>query len=247
MDRIWRLRFTAAIFLTCVCASLSLWANHHNDNETVVVVSTRLAMVARLDPITIEVSKVYKEGEDEVRTVDPRRDVPPGRSIVGWVNHVTQQMEAAGFVRRERENEHGEITYEFVKQAPVIARISSLMTITGEATVTRSINVALDLEKPPWPTVREQTQTWFDPSVTMEQQGRILADYKRWVSSSIDHFIITNERNSVALTDEKKEQLRNLQRTTVRQTKQASIEGGKPPTISVEVSSRVVNRKLGVN
>lgn len=215
-------------------------------NETVVVVATRLAMVAEVAPVTLTVTKEYKNGADEVRTVDPR-DVPPGRDLVSWVNYVSEEMEAAGFTRRPARAPDGHQIWEFVRPAKVIARFSSNITIAGDATVTQDINVALALTKPTWASVRDQTHMWFDPSLTNQQQGRIASDYKRWVSGVIDHFIAQNGQHPVVLDEGKKERLRQPRRDTVSQSRAAPIEGGSDGTLTVRVTSRIVNRRLGVN
>lgn len=238
--------FLTALFLFLL-PSMGL-ADHHTGNETVVVVSTRLAMVAEVEPITFTVTKVYKNGEDEVREID-LRDVPPGRDLTSWVQYVADEIEAAGFVRREprpgEEVDENIITY--VRPAPVIARFRSTITVSGTGTVTEGIDVALDLDKPAWPAVRERTDKWFDPSVPNPERGRIAAEYKTYVSAMLDRFIADNERRPVVLDEAKKQQLRQPSRTTVSQSRTVPVVGSAQATITVSVTSRLINRRLGVN
>lgn len=218
-----------------------------DDNSTVVIVPMRLLLNAKVTPLTFELTKVFKVGEDRHRDVF-YSEIPPGRSIVGWLDHVTEQMRNAGYGEfEEMEDEGGKKFRRYFDRAPVIAKITSTITLKGTGRVTQNFNVQATFERPPWPKIREQTQQQYFGEVSESKRREIRTQYKRWLGTELNHIDDAIANQLVRLSEENKNALRLPRSHTISQSRQIDITESLKRPLKVEVTSHLVNMRLGVN
>lgn len=191
----------------------------------------------------LRVTRVYKDGRDERRVVDPRK-VPPGRDLTSWVQGVSDQLQADGFTRQPGRAPDGHQVWVFTRKAPTVARLTVTVSVPGKAEVTRTLDLDVTLEKPAgW----SEVQAWFAPGLSVDRRSRIKRDFDGDVEAAVQHLIAAAASRPPRLSEAEKQRLRRPEAAEVKVEREVGLPQGDRGAIRARVRSKTVNRSLGVN